>query len=318
MEHRTRETPPVVPIAAPSSGGAPEHPRISDELARAVLQSLLESENVGIALLRASDWTHVLTSATYERLVGKVGTLGRRVGDVLPQVVAPQSMLELVVANGQAMTSTHPFMRSEGTGASSARVHVALSYLRVRHVTPGTHGVLVIARDISLEVHERRLAKLFLALANELADPRDGQSSIRSTVERGRAALEADAASIFLMSPDGRRLHGALVGWDWTRTSFDAEIDRWPNVQQAIRANVASYVTAHTASDAEREWFEYRGIRSAICAPIALDGRVLGVLFFDYVTAKMPPMDIALAKAVADQCAIYIARISAETPIDEE
>lgn len=312
MDERSRKDPAVIPVAAPSSGGAPEHPRVSDELARAVLQSMLDSDGLGIALLRATDWTHVLTSATYEKLVGKTGTLGRRVGDVLPQSVAPQSLLHLVVANGVAASSPQPLVRSEGTGALSARVHVALTYLRVRHVTPGSHGVLVMARDISREVHQERVAKLFRALANELADPGDQTSSVRSTVEQGRTALGADAASIFLMSPDGLRLHGALVGWDWTRTSFDAEVERWPNVKDAIRANAASYLTAHTAVGAERDWFEQRGIRSAICAPIALDGRVLGVLFFDYVTTRTPPMDIALAKAIADRCAIFMGRLSAD------
>lgn len=316
MDERARVVP--IPVAAPSSsGGAPEHPRISDELARAVLQSLLESDGVGIALLRATDWTHVLTSATYERLVGKTGTLGRRVGDVLPKSVAPQSILELVVASGFAGSAPQPLVRSEGTGASAARVHVALSYLRVRHVTPGVHGVLVMARDISSEIHQQRVAKLFLALANELTDPNDASSTVRSTVEQGRTALGADAASIFLMSPEGLRLHGALVGWDWTRTSFDAEIELWPNVREAIKANVALYVTAHTAVGAEREWFEYRGIRSAICAPIAVEGRVLGVLFFDYVTANTPPMDIALAKAIADRCAMFIQHVSADPTTHE-
>lgn len=317
MDERTRVARAVVPLlASPSDLGTAEQPRVADDLARAVVQSLLESDGVGIALLRATDWTHVLASAAYERLVGKTDTLGCRVGDVLPRSVAPHSTLELVAASGAASGSPQPLVRLEGTGASSLRIHVALSYLRVRELTPGQHGVLVIARDISPEIHQERVAKLFLALANELADPEDGRSSVRSTVEQGRTALGADAASIFLTSPDGLRVHGALVGWDWTRTSFDAKIERWPNVREAIRANVASYVTAHTAVGAEREWFEYRGIRSAICAPIALEGRVLGVLFFDYVTAETPPMDIALAKAIADRCAIFIDRLAADPPLD--
>lgn len=295
----------------------PEHPRVSDELARAVLQSLLESDGIGIALLRATDWTHVLTSASYERLVGKVGTLGRGVSEVLPTSVAPPQILELVAASGLAARSPQPLVRSEGAGAQSTRVYVALSYLRVAHVTSDLDGVLVVARDISPEIHEQRVAKLFRALANELVDPRDGESNVRSTVEQGRTALGADAASIFLTSADGLRLHGALVGWDWTRTSFASDIERWPNVREAIRANVASYVTAQTAAAAEREWFERRGIRSTICAPIAVDGRMLGVLFFDYITAASSPMDIALAKAIADRCAIFIERLAAEQAFDE-
>jgi GAF domain-containing protein len=173
-----------------------------------------------------------------------------------------------------------------------------------------------LARDISPEIHHQRIAKLFLALANELSDPRQGTSSVRSTVEQARTALGADTASIFLTSADGNHLHGALVGWDWTRTSFDAEIERWPNVREAIRGNVASYITARTAVGAEREWFESRGIRSAICAPIAVDGRVLGVLFFDYVSATTATMDIALAKAIADRCGMFIERLASETSID--
>lgn len=295
-------------VGAFSPSSAPEHPRVSDFLARAVLQSLLESDGVGIALLRATDWTHVLTSPGYERLIGKTDTLGSRVDEVLPASVAPRDLLERVAASGAAARAPTPFVRSGGTGASATRIYVALNYLSVRHVTPELDGVLVLARDISPEIHEQRIAKLFLALANELVDPRDGKLSIRATVEQGRSALGADAASIFLSSPDGLRLHGALVGWDWTRTNFEADIERWPNVAEAIRANVASYVTRSTAVAAEREWFEHRGIRAAICAPIATEGRVLGVLFFDYVTATTGPMDIALAKAIADRCAMFLDR----------
>jgi hypothetical protein len=47
-----------------------------------------------------------------------------------------------------------------------------------------------------------------------------------------------------------------------------------------------------------------------------VDGRVLGVLFFDYVSATTATMDIALAKAIADRCGMFIERLASETSID--
>ena len=293
-----------------SREGVPEHPRISDVLARATLQALLDSETVGVALVSASDWTHVLASATYERLVGAKETLGRHVSDAIPEAVVPHAMLGSVVSTGKGARPDSLLVRAEVEGEADA-IHVALTLLRVRRVTPESDGVLVLAQDVSQQVHERRIGELFVALANDMAAERDESGSIRASVSHASEALAADAASIFLLSPDGKRLHGALVGWDWTRTSFVAEVEHWPNVAGAIAANEAVYVTAETAKLAEEVWFERRGITAAICAPMAVDGRVLGIVFFDYATSKPAKVDLALAKEIADQCALLVQRAAA-------
>lgn len=136
----------------------------------------------------------------------------------------------------------------------------------------------------------------------------DHGGSVRHSVAQTSAALRADAASIFLLSRDRLRLHGAIVGWDWTRTSFVAQIEQWPSVARAIAENAAFYLTAENARRAEEAWFERRGIHASICAPMAVHGRVIGIVFFDFTTAEATTIDLTLAKRIADQCAAWVER----------
>jgi hypothetical protein len=286
-------------------GAVPAHPRVSDAIARAMLEALLDSPSIGIALVCSKDWSHVMTSAAYERLVAAPAALGRPLYEVLPESIASRAKLEAVVATGDAATTV--LERTNAVGASPMPMHVRFTFLAVPRVTPDSDGLLVLAQDVSREVHEQRIGELFVALANDMSAERDETATIRSSVAHASEALGADEASLFLLSPDGARLHGALVGWDWTRTSFVAELEYWPNVRETIAANETSFMTARTARLAEEVWFERRGIKAAICAPMAVDRRVLGVLFFDYST---PPtrVDLRLAKSIADQCALLVER----------
>jgi hypothetical protein len=313
---RSIELPQARQHAAPNEpvgAGVPEHPRVADALARAVVQALIDGDAIGVALLRSMDWAHVMTSATYERLVGQTTTLGMPVSDVLPERTAPRAMLEAVVATGKAARSADVLERTETVHGLPVSVHVSFTFLRVRRVTADADGVLVLANDVSQEIHEHRIGELFVALASDMSVERDETASIRSSVSRASEALGADATSIFLLSPNGKGLHGALVGWDWTRTSFVAEVENWPNVADAIARNEAGYVTAQTAQLAEEAWFERRGIKAAICAPMTAHGRVLGVLFFDYLAPKAAQVDLGLAKDIADQCALLIERAAARS-----
>lgn len=61
------------------------------------------AEALGIALLRSTDCGgHVMTSETYERLLGSRSTLGRPVDETLPESIASRAMPEPVVADGKA------------------------------------------------------------------------------------------------------------------------------------------------------------------------------------------------------------------------
>src|SRR5688572_12255909 len=216
----------------------------ADAVARAVLQSLLENTSIGIALVRSEDWSHVMANPTYERLAGVSPAIGRSLEEVLTASIAPRSMLEHLIATGEPTTML--LDRKTRAGGRSLAAHVSFRFLRVRNVTPESDGVLVLAEDVSRHIHDQRIGELFVALANDMTSERDKTASIRASVTRASEALGADAASIFLLSPDGARLHGALVGWDWTRTSFVAELEHWPNVQQATARNETVYMTSET------------------------------------------------------------------------
>lgn len=303
------------PEAAAAGGReVPEHPRVPDALARSVIAVLFDDDaGVGVALVRATDWTHVLASRLYERLLGSRSPLGLPIRDVIPERVAPAALLESVVETGKAATGLELLVRPDFVAGSPVSVHVATTFLRVRRVTPGSDGVLVLVQDVSRQVHERRMGELFAALAHDLSDDRDEAASIRSSVVHASEALRADAASLFLLDEGRKNLRGALVGWDWTRTSFTAEVEHWPSVARAIEANEACWLSVENARGNEVGWFERRGIAAAICAPMAARGRVLGVLFFDFRAAQAARVDLRLAKEVADQCARLVEREAART-----
>lgn len=291
----------------------PEHPRVSDALARATLYALLESEAIGVALLRSGDWMHVMSSATYDALIGGGPALGRHASAVLPDALISHVGLEDVVSTGRTADVPEVLLRTDTVDGLPVRTYVSFTFLRVRQVTSSADGVLILARDVSKQVHDRRMAELFVLVASDMTAERDEAATIRASVVHASKALGAEAASIFLLSSDGKCLHGALVGWDWTRTSFVVELEHWPNVGRAIATNRTFYVTAAEAQGAEEVWFERRGIKAAVCAPMAAHGRVVGVLFFDYPDLSGAKVDLEMAKDVADQCALLVERAAAHT-----
>jgi hypothetical protein len=84
------------------------------------------------------------------------------------------------------------------------------------------------------------------------------------------------------------------------------DLVEWPSVARAVRENAATLFTSADARRAERGWFEERGIAAALCAPMALDGEVVGTLFFDYRTAPDRHVDLMSAKRAADVCAALV------------
>lgn len=294
-----------------STGERPEQLRVPDTVAGAMLQALLDNDLLGVALLRGGDWLHVMTNAAYDEIFQGEPATGRRFAEVVPPRTVPDATLEAVLSTGHAARVPKvPLAARAGEDSTTIR-YVTFTLLPVRSLGVEGDGILVLARDASQEVHEARMADLFLLLARDMSAERDEAASIRSTVAHAKDALGASAASIFLLGPDGRTLHGALVGWDWTRSSFVTDLEQWPNVARAIATNQAFHFTAGHAEKAEEGWFERRGIEAATCAPMAADGHVVGVLFFDYAAAAQPAVDLTLAKAVADQCALLVEREAA-------
>lgn len=280
------------------------------------MHALLDNDLLGVALLRAHDWVYVMTNAAYDAILLGEPARGRPFADVLAQEGIPDSMLDGVMSTGRGARVARVPIRARAADELATTRYVTFMLLPARAIAPeGGDGILVLARDVSKEVHDERMAELFLLLARDMSAERDEVANIRSAVAHAKEALGASAASIFLLGPDGKSLHGAIVGWDWTRSSFVADLEQWPNVARAIAGNEACHFTAGHAERAEEGWFERRGIKAATCAPMAANGGVVGVLFFDYTSPSQAQVDLALAKTVADQCALLVeserARITA-------
>lgn len=125
-----------------------------------------------------------------------------------------------------------------------------------------------------------------------------------------REAVGANEASLFLLDAAGTSLRGVVSEWDWTRTSFGAEIRNWPTVAKCLEDGEVRVIAASDATDTEREWFEPRGIVSTVCVPLWDGKSAHGVLFFDFEAAADPfdPEDAPLLKDVGYRCARAIAR----------
>jgi len=292
------------------TGAGPAQLRVPDTVASAMLRALLDNDVLGVALLRGGDWLHLVANPAYEAIVGEPA-IGRRFADLALAELIPNERFGAVLASGRTARLPKLLLPPRAGDDAARRRFATLMLLPVRALGSDGDGVLILVRDASKEVHDERMAELFLLLARDMSVERDELATIRSAVAHAKEALGASAASIFLLSADGKSLHGALVGWDWTRSSFVTGLDQWPNVARAIAANRACHLAAEQAEGAEEGWFEQRGIQAATCAPMAADGRVVGVLFFDYTHASQPAVDLTLAKSVADQCALLVEREAA-------
>ena len=130
-----------------------------------------------------------------------------------------------------------------------------------------------------------------------------------------REAVRASNASLFLLDAAGTSLRGVVSEWDWTRTSFDAEIRNWPAVARCLEDGEVRVIASGDATSAEREWFEPRGIVAAVCVPLWDRKRAHGVIFFDFDGAGegFDDDDIPLLADVGHRCARALTR---EAPLD--
>jgi hypothetical protein len=135
-----------------------------------------------------------------------------------------------------------------------------------------------------------------------------------------RKSVGASAASMFLLDGKERFLTGLVSEWDWTRTSFHAELTQWPSVARALTdAAPLTSISAVDAKGGEADWFEAHGIGRAVCVPLRVGGSNRGVIFFDFEAAheRLGATDAAMLVDVARRCMRAFARVSPsarETP----
>ncbi|MFO0619270.1 MAG: GAF domain-containing protein [Polyangiaceae bacterium] len=293
----------------PSKGAAPQHPLVSDAVARALLRALMDAELLGIALLGGRDHVHAMLNARYQALAGDEPALGRKFADVFPLACAAPEWLEWVATPGAPGVVPRVAMAvPDGVRAEVRRtLHVTFTFLRVEGDAP---YIAVLAEDVTREVEERTRAELFFELLHDLTDASAPREAVSAVIARTQRALGAVAASLFLVEPSGTELTGAPGTWDWTRSSFQLSLEEWPSVQRALGHHESVFITASGASRVETGWFEMRGIGAALCIPLAAEGRDIGVLFFDFTDAAthLDRSTLLFAEAVAGECGRALSR----------
>lgn len=131
-----------------------------------------------------------------------------------------------------------------------------------------------------------------------------------------RRSVGADAASLFLLDAERGELRGLVSEWDWTRTSFSSSLADWPNVGAALENGATASISLENARGSEVGWFETRGITTTACVPVRVNGRTLGVFFFDF-GPNAPPLEkagTALLLDVGCRCGRALARAPGALP----
>lgn len=125
-----------------------------------------------------------------------------------------------------------------------------------------------------------------------------------------REAVGASEASLFILDAGGKNLRGVVSEWDWTRTSFGAEIHEWPTVARCLADGEVRIIQLADATSAERGWFEPRGVVTAVCVPLWDGTRAHGAIFFDFnaTSDAFDPEDTKLLADVGWRCARALAR----------
>ncbi len=119
-----------------------------------------------------------------------------------------------------------------------------------------------------------------------------------------REAVGAAEASLFLLDREGKILTGVVSEWDWTRTSFGANVAEWPTVAECVADGKVRLISKEDATAAERGWFEPRGISKAACVPLWHRERAFGVIFIDFAADAEPlePDELQLLADVGLRC----------------
>ncbi len=149
------------------------------------------------------------------------------------------------------------------------------------------HQAAIAIHNASVFARERRLraeAEVVAALAAELTSSLDVDRVLQRVAEAARQLVEADVVRIALADPDGALRYRYLVG---TRVSgyeqlrLEAGRGFVGRVLQTGRAYRADDAGADAAVHPEygRELIEAEGVRTAMVVPVAVEGRVTGLIY---------------------------------------
>ncbi len=184
-------------------------------------------------------------------------------------------------------------------------------------------GAVSVAQDITAErtaaaEAEDRLARLeaSAARADAVAEVAlalnagtDLGTVLQTAIGRLVDLLGGDSGAIFFREADGRMVGQAGYRFnDPPAEQLVLDPSSVPTTMVAFARQAPLFYTYAEAAPSERMIFDQHGFRSAIIAPLIVDGELIGVAYVNYATPDRRPSreDLGFAAALANQCAVAI------------
>jgi PAS domain S-box-containing protein len=128
----------------------------------------------------------------------------------------------------------------------------------------------------------RERLRAFYEASNALLASQDPERVLQDTVERACTAASAAGVSVILIDEHEQAQTLAAAGID--RSLNITEVIRPKGLSVQVMRTGASEIIEDTNENRERvnpDWFQ-RGIAAALCLPLSLEGRHIGVMWFHY------------------------------------
>ncbi len=307
---------------------------------RGLLESVLESTAVGLAVVCGLDCTFELVNPAYQALSPFRAMLGRpfeavwpeaaeRILPILHRVIesgVPFETVDMRVdirrsPSGPLAESYFSFGCRRLPGHPGATPALLLSVLDTTQLVLARRqaedraqsgGGLLAAEHGAREQAERARDRFemlvrFIAEVNEGAD----LDAVAGTALRLSVRLiGADDGVLRLIEEGGSSVRAYVEVRDSGRTGEAMSLDLLPHSREAAEAGHAVYFTTAEAYGGEAELFRRGGHSSSLILPLARDGVCFGFMYVNWdARAERPSaQEVAFANAMADQCVLAITR----------
>lgn len=307
---------------------------------RGLLESVMESTAVGLAVIRGPDCVFEMVNPAYQALSPFREMLGRPFEAVWPE--AAERILPIfhqVIEGGvpfEAVDMRVDIQRSPGGPveesyfsfacrrlpghpgeAPAALVHVLdttqlVLARRQAEDRAQSRGVLLAAEHGAREQAERARDR-FEMLARLIAEVNEGadlDAVVGTALRLSVSLLGADDGVLRLIEEGGSSVRAFAEVRDSGRTGEAMSLDLLPHSRRAAEAGQAVYVTAAEAQGGEAELFRSAGHSSSLILPLTQDGVCFGFMYVNWEARadRLSAQDVAFARAMADQCALAITR----------
>jgi PAS domain S-box-containing protein len=156
----------------------------------------------------------------------------------------------------------------------------------------------------------RHRAEALASMVMDINAGRELGEIFGAVLTRMAAVLGGDDGSLYLIAPDGRRLHGAHELTPRRRVGKAFDLEELADSRRALATRRPVYVTQTAARGLEAEWLATEGISASLIVPLLADRRLVGLIYVNFRGVARAPSesDLAFATVFAGQCALAIDR----------